>query len=195
MWFPVPPAPESPTPPRPDPAPAAGRAPRRRMCPWIVLVLAAILFVNLIYEGITAHFTGIRLRQKAQAQAVALLWHQFVDVNCRSPASLEELEQFAKTDPRAAADIRKLEWIVGEIRQERFLLIWNADFGPESFKKDAVLGFDADAERSGGMVMLAEGSVRWMTVEEFRAASHIPVASPDPIGLNAFLRRLKRRFN
>jgi hypothetical protein len=49
------------------------------MWPWIVLVLAAILFVNLIYDGITAYFTGIRLRQKAQAKALALLWHQFVD--------------------------------------------------------------------------------------------------------------------
>jgi len=97
---------------------------------------------------------------------IGLMYHAYHDMNGKGPSGLQDLQQLASTCPDGYAGLQS----------GQFVLIWNVKI-PEMVQgtSNTVLGHEAAAPNSGGLVLMGDGSVRTMTAQEFAQA---PKAQP-----------------
>jgi hypothetical protein len=93
---------------------------------------------------------------------IGLAYHNYVDTNRKSPAKIEDLAPFYENDAK----------ITATVKDGTLVVFWNA----VPFQKmtqgtsNTVLGHEKDTPEKGGLVLMADGSVRTMKAKEFKDA-------------------------
>jgi hypothetical protein len=112
-----------------------------------------------------------RTRKSNDLKQLGLMYHSYIDANQKGPASADELMKMA-SDPGSRA-------VVQMVKDGKYVLIWGATIvamrnNPQG-STGTVLGYEATAPTSGGLVLMGDGSVPIMTAAEFAKA---PKAQP-----------------
>lgn len=100
-----------------------------------------------------------------ELRAIGLACHNYWDKNPgKGPAKAEDLDPFLLEFPVASKGLK----------DGTFVLFWGTSL-TELMKgsvstSDVVLGYEKDAPAKGGSVLMADGSVRRMTADDFKAA-------------------------
>jgi len=96
-----------------------------------------------------------------QLKQIGLAYHSCIDVKKKAPGKVEDLEPFYENDAKITDAIKK-----GDIK-----VYWNVQLLklPKG-TSNTVLGHEKDAATRGGMVLMADASVRSMTAAEFKKA-------------------------
>jgi hypothetical protein len=92
---------------------------------------------------------------------LGVAFHSHVSTNNRGPAKLEDLAPFYNNDAK----------MTERLKEGIYVFYWNVN--PTSLTQgtsNTVLAYEADAPSKGGAVLMADGSVKRMTAEEFQAA-------------------------
>ena len=107
-----------------------------------------------------------RLRASNDLKALVLAYHQHLDQKAKPPAGPEDLA------PLLAGEDRLLQ----ALRQGQYVFIYKASLAKMTAgTSNTVLAYEKDAPTKGGLVAMADGSVKTMTPQEFQAA---PKAQP-----------------
>lgn len=100
-----------------------------------------------------------RQRAANDLKQIGLFYKQYELENSRPPANQQEFISYIQRDGRKIAD---------EINKGIYLVYWNV--GPNSLPAGAsntVLAYDVDVPMQGGWVVMADGSQRRVTAQEF----------------------------
>jgi hypothetical protein len=113
-------------------------------------------------------------RQKAtnELKQVGLAWHNYYDANARCPAKPEDLFPFLDGPTSAASQA---------LKSGRFVLVWDVNL-PELRKTPAgmggaAVGWASETPTSGGLVLMADGTVKTVTAAEYQALARPKAAS------------------
>ena len=110
----------------------------------------------------------------------ALLYHEYNAEYDRAPSRLDDLESFAREHAVGinSSDMYDAPRAFEMIRKGRFVVIWDAVLLSNGDENDKyVLGYESSASEDGRLVMLAGGSLRYVTGEEFEALPRIKTRS------------------
>jgi hypothetical protein len=97
--------------------------------------------------------------QKSELTEIHEIYNQYLKTNQRPPKQLSDLDKLpsVKASPGGLQAFQKGQYIV----------VWGVDIDKEP---GVVLAYEKDAPKQGGVVLLADGSVKKMSAEEFKAA-------------------------
>jgi hypothetical protein len=97
--------------------------------------------------------------QKSELSEIHDIYKQYLKNYGRPPKQLSDLDKLPslKASPGGLQAFQKGQYIV----------VWGVDIDKEA---GMVLAYEKDAPKQGGVVLLADGSVRKMSAEEFKAA-------------------------
>ena len=99
-----------------------------------------------------------------QLKMIGLAYHSYSD-NGRPPAKAEDLAPLYENDKK----------ITAALKDGTIVVFWNSSFkNMPAGTSNTVLGYEKDAKDKGGLVLMADGSVRTMTAKEFNAATKAP---------------------
>lgn len=114
-----------------------------------------------------------RMKRSNDLKQLGQLYQQYQDAHAQGPARAEDLAPLAAKDPARQAALQA-------VQSEHYVLLWgvNRSALPEG-PSQTVLGYESAAPTAGGLVLMADGSVRAMTADEFQAAPK-GVAAPAP---------------
>ncbi len=97
----------------------------------------------------------------SQLKRIGLAYHSCLDAK-KPPAKVEELAPYYENDAQLTDAIRKGDLVI----------FWNVQLLKlTAGTSNTVLGYEKDAPARGGLVLMADGSVRRMTAAEFKAAA------------------------
>ncbi|QDU48550.1 hypothetical protein [Gimesia panareensis] len=148
---------------------------------FLIVVVVSIYSGNIFKPAPEAHSF------KGEMQQLGLAYHEFHRKQERSPASLEDLQDFIANPPPPP----KAEGIVPPdpvtvvtlpdslekmIEEDTLVVIWNAvltDSGQENDKY--LLAYTKDITKNGGFALTAAGRVLELTPDEFKAYPLVPV--------------------
>ena len=137
-------------------------------CVATVLVVASLL-PSMACMG--------KIQQAAQKQKerndlmqIGLMYHNYIDVNKKGPATLDDFVRFAqKSDPAVVNDLQSGKYVI-------YLDVDISKLPDGAF--NTLLGYEANTPTAGGPVVMADGSTKDMTAAEFAAAKKPPSAKP-----------------
>jgi hypothetical protein len=106
------------------------------------------------------------MRRTNDLKQIVLAYHNHVDANRgRPPARAEDLGPFVENDAR----------ILGALKSGEYVILWNSTFqAMTAGTSNTVLGYEKQTPEKGGLVAMADGSVKTMTAQEFKAAPKAP---------------------
>jgi hypothetical protein len=112
-----------------------------------------------------------RAKKSNDLKQLGLMYHNYMDERRKGPASADDLMTMA-SDPVTKA-------VVQMVKDGKYVLIWGTTINemqknPQG-STGTVLGYEATAPTSGGLVLMGDGSVQTMTAAAFAAA---PKAQP-----------------
>ena len=100
------------------------------------------------------------LRQD-QLKQLGLAYHSHVGAMKRPPANAKELAPFFEKDAKLMETLTKGEYII----------LWKSSFeNMTAGTSNTILGYEKETPTAGGLVLMADASVRNMTAEEFKKA-------------------------
>jgi flagellar basal body-associated protein FliL len=92
---------------------------------------------------------------------IGLAYHNHVDARGKPPTKAEDLAPFYENDAGVTA----------ALKSGAFVVFWNASFRDmKAGTSNTVLGYEKEAPEKGGLVLIADGSVRPMNANAFKAA-------------------------
>jgi hypothetical protein len=133
-------------------------------------VVAGVLVVSCVLA--CGSITGVR-QAAARAKAtndlkqIGLAYHNYFDLKKKGPANVTELQSIF-SDPQEKAVIA----LAGP--GGPYVVIWGAniiEMSKTAGSSNTVLGYEATAPTSGGLVLMGDGFVKQMTAAEFNAAT------------------------
>jgi hypothetical protein len=111
--------------------------------------------------GAPADARSVALRSNYLKQ-IGLAYHNYVSTNNKPPSKIEDLAPFYENDAK----------ITALVKDGAVVIIWNSSFqNMTAGTSNTVLGYEKDAKDKGGLVLMADGSVKPMTAKEFNAAT------------------------
>jgi hypothetical protein len=136
-----------------------------------VLGVAALLLVVAVLLGCGGiQKAAQKARTHNQLMQIGLAYQNYHDQNRRSPSGTAELQPFGLTPDATAA-----------LQSGQFVVVWDADWDA-MFKGQGtsryVLGYESTAPASGGLVLMADGSINQATAAEFNAWPKAPTRPP-----------------
>ncbi len=97
-----------------------------------------------------------------QLKMIGLAYHSYAGTNKRPPSKIEELAPFYENNAA----------ITAAVHDGTIVVLWNASFQTMTAgTSNTVLAYEKDAKDKGGVVLMADGSVRTMTAKEFEGAA------------------------
>ena len=85
-----------------------------------------------------------------------------MDANKQPPAKIEDLAPFYENDKN----------ITAAVKDGTFVVFWNSTFqNMIAGTSNTILAHEKDAKDKGGLVLMADASVRTMTAKDFNAAT------------------------
>jgi hypothetical protein len=102
--------------------------------------------------------SGLRQNQLKQ---IGLAYHNHLGAMKRPPANAKELAPFLENDVK----------LVDALTKEEIVIFWKSTFeNMTAGTSNTVLGHEKETPTAGGLVLMADASVRTMTAEEFKKA-------------------------
>jgi hypothetical protein len=97
-----------------------------------------------------------------QLKRIGLAYHNCVDASGKPPAKVEDLAPFYENDVRVTA----------AIKDGSFVVFWNASLRTmKAGTSNTILAYEKEAPEKGGLVLMADASVRTMNAKEFKEAA------------------------
>lgn len=111
-------------------------------------------------SGAKADARDERLRSN-QLKRIGLAYHNHMDSSKKPPAKVEDLAPYYENDAQ----------ITAAIKEGTFVVFWNCSFqAMKAGTSNTILAYEKETPEKGGLVLMADGSVRTMTVKEFKDA-------------------------
>jgi hypothetical protein len=96
-----------------------------------------------------------------QLKQIGLAYHNYAATNGKPPAKAEDLAPFYENDAA----------ITAALREGQYVIFWNASFQKMTQgTSNTILGYEKATPDQGGLVLMADGSVKTMTAKEFKEA-------------------------
>jgi hypothetical protein len=96
-----------------------------------------------------------------QLKMIGLAYHSYADTNRKPPSKIEDLAPFYENDAA----------ITASVKDGSFVVYWNAEFRKMTQgTSNTILAYEKDAKDKGGLVLMADGSVKTMSAKDFGAA-------------------------
>ncbi|HEY7329934.1 MAG TPA: DUF1559 domain-containing protein [Gemmataceae bacterium] len=109
-------------------------------------------------SGAKADTRDVRLRTN-QLKRIGLAYHSYLDSSKKPPAKVEDLAPYYENDAQ----------ITMAIKGGTFVVFWNSSFqAMTAGTSNTILGYEKETPEKGGLVLMADGSVKTMTAKEFK---------------------------
>src|SRR5262249_15435343 len=96
-------------------------------------------------------------------------YHNYLADMNKGPSRTEDMQKYLQDDPTTYPALLNGQYVV----------LWGATLqSMTAGTSNTVLGYEADVPTKGGQVLMGDGSVRTMTVQEFQAAPKAKSAAP-----------------
>jgi len=103
-----------------------------------------------------------RVRTQNDLKQIGLAYHNLLAATNKAPTRVEDLAPFYENDAR----------LTGALREGRLVFLYGAHIKDMvQGTSNTVLGYTKETPTDGGSVLMADGSVRTMTAQEFQAAA------------------------
>jgi hypothetical protein len=97
-----------------------------------------------------------------QLKQIGLAYHTYADAHRKPPSKIEDLAPLYENDAK----------ITAAVKDGSFVVFWNAEFQKMTQgTSNTILAYEKDAKEKGGLVLMADGSVKTMSAKEFSAAA------------------------
>src|SRR5262249_57424762 len=97
-----------------------------------------------------------------QLKQIGLAYHNHVSAANRPPAKADDLAPYLENDAK----------ILAALKDGTYVVVWGANFREMTAgTSNTVLGYERDAPKAGGLVLMADGSVKTMTAADFKGAT------------------------
>lgn len=112
--------------------------------------------------------TAIKQKTSNELKKLCDLYGDYYQARGYAPASVDDLEPLAIGDQEAKK-------VLDEVRSGHYVILWGADIDSIARTKSGmaftVLGYEQDVPKTGGLVLMADGSVLEMNPKEFAKAA------------------------
>jgi hypothetical protein len=121
--------------------------------------LSALCLLPLGCGGSDSSSDPAMFKQNRDLAAIHEVYSQYIKANQRAPAKQSDLTQkmYEGTFPEAVAAIQKGD----------FTIVWGVNLGKDP---KAVVAYEKEAPKQGGMVLLADGTIKKMSADELGGA-------------------------
>lgn len=100
-----------------------------------------------------------------QLKMIGLAYHNHLDSKRRAPAKVEDLAPFYENDAKVTA----------ALKDGSFVFLWNSTIqNMTAGTSNTVLAYEKETSDKGGLVLMADGSVKTMSAKEFKDAPKAP---------------------